>query len=230
MLATPTGKWWRVGGAAGIIFSVGFVVLYAVVIANAPMFDDPIGEIREFYADDATKVLFFTWAVSLLMVFAFLPFAATLRSLLRSGDDSGGLWSRLSFVGAVLAVALGGAGTAFATSLSLGNIDGLSDALVRTLVQMDAIAYQFGMGWGIALFVAAASVVVLRSGVLWKWLGWLGLASALLHVVGALWIIDGDSDSVLAILALVSFLAAIAWMLLAGIAMVNKESLDATAP
>jgi len=229
MLATPTGKWWRVGGAAGIIFSVGFVVLYGVVIANAPMFDDPIGEIREFYADDATKVLFFTWAVSLLMVFAFLPFAVALRSLLRSEDDSGGVWSRLSFVGAVLTVALGGAGTAFATSLALGNIEELSDGLVRTLVQMDGIAYGFGMGWGVALFVAAASVVVLRSGVLWRWLGWLGLASALLLVVGALWIIDGDSDSVFAILNLSGLLVAIVWMLAAGIAMVRRESLDVAA-
>ena len=57
-----------------------------------------------------------------------------------------------------------------------------------------------GFSLTMGLFVASASLVVLRTGVLWRWLAALGFIAAVLLVVGAAWPIDGDEEGALAIL------------------------------
>ncbi|MDH3397913.1 MAG: hypothetical protein OEM81_08805, partial [Acidimicrobiia bacterium] len=66
------------------------------------------------------------------------------------------------------------------------------------------------------------SIVILRSGVLWKWLGWLGLVAALAMVIGTFWVIDGDEEGFLGILVWIGITATLLWSLLSGVAMIRS--------
>ena len=80
-----------------------------------------------------------------------------------------------------------------------------------------------------SLLVLPASVVIhtSTSGVLWRWLAILGVATGILVVIGAAWVIDGDQEGVLAIIAFIGFLGVPLWVLLVSVSMVMKSELPA---
>jgi hypothetical protein len=215
---------WRVsGGIAGIIFAIGALVVLIFIQGSGPVVGDPIAEMREFFENDAASYFVFIWIGSLLYVFAFLPFASALRSLFAADDIDAGIWSRLSFAAAILVVAVVGIGTVFWSALALNGPSGFSDSTVAAFVSADAIAFYALTPWAFALFLVASSVVVVRSGVMWKWLGYLGLLAALLLVIGAFWVLDGDPSGALAIVGMIGFFAGLLWSLLAGYVLMTKE-------
>jgi hypothetical protein len=213
----------RIAGAAGI----GFVVLFVVVIAlgfDGPAFDDPAADVREFFVDSDTQVHLVTWLGALAIVFFFLPFAAGLRNLLAPADSADEqMWARLSYTGAVLTAAIVVIGSAFWEVLSQGVAEEVSDATLVALARFDTVFFGALLPWAVALFLAASSVVILRSGVLAKWIGWFGAAGALLSVIGALWLLGEDDESFLGFLAFAGFLIFPLWVLMVGIVMIRSD-------
>jgi len=221
---TAEWKWWKVAGIAGVLTVIVFVASF-ILFGTPPGLDDPAGDIREYFEDSGSQIQFSHWLVAVGIALFFIVFASGVRSLLGPADSSDrGMWSRASFAGAVGVFAIGGAGQVFWGVAAL-SVDDLSDEILVAVHQMDALLYSSVMPLAIALFLAPASIVILRSGVLWKWLGWLGLAVALLSVIGALWPLDGDSEGFLAIIGFVGgFILFFVWVLIASIGMIRMES------
>ncbi len=212
----------RFGGVAGIVFAVGMVVIGFAVYFTQPVFTDSVAEIREHFADNETTREVADWAAAFLFVFGFLIFASALRSALRA-DDREGTWSRVSFAGAIASVAVAGSGV-FLGTFTLGEMDELSDSVVQAFMRADALVYGVLLPWGFALFLTGASFAMLRSRMFAQWLAWFGLGTAAALAVGALWPIDGDPEGALAIIGIIGFLAALLWVVLAGIRMARTES------
>jgi hypothetical protein len=170
-----------------------------IIQRTSPYIGDPIDEIRSYYVDDDTLVHVATFLSALAFVFFFLTFASGLRSLLATADtNAAGMWSRLSFAGAMLAVAVSGVGLTYGTVLSIGAAAEASDGTVRTLHQLDAVLFGSIMNWGLALFLFGAAMTIFQSDVLARWMGWLALSSIVLMVIGASWPVSGDDEGPLA--------------------------------
>ena len=131
----------------------------------------------------------------------------------------------MSFAGAVATAAIGGAGSAFWAVLGQEDVlAGASDETVKTLAAFDSVVFTAILPWGMAVFLLGASVVILQSEVMAKWIGWLGLLVALLFVIGTLWPFTGDDEGFLAILALIGFPGFLIWSLGASIEMIRSDS------
>ena len=113
-----------------------------------------------------------------------------------------------------------------ALALGAGVHPEVSDSTVRTLMYVDAYGFTT-MILASSLLVLPASVVIYTSGVLWRWLSILGVATGVLVVIGAAWVIDGDQEGVLAIIAFIGFLGVPLWVLLVSVSMVMKSELPA---
>ncbi len=208
----------RVTGILGILFFVGLAITFALFAPVQPDPDAPISELREFFADDDAVIHTSNWIFLVSLVFLFLPFAAGLRSVLAENDVDSGMWTRTAFGIAVGVVAIGGVGSSFIGSMMLAFEPGsFDDSVLRLIAYADAYIFSVPLTIGVALFLAANSIVVLRTGALWTWLGWLGLVIALLGLIGAWWPLDGDPGGVLAALALTTFPLLGIWSLLVGI-------------
>ena len=213
----------RVAGAAGIGFAVSFGVTL-VIGATGPIYDDPVADVREFFVDNDTRVHLSTLILALGFVFFLLPFAAGLRNLLAPADEADEqMWSRLSYTGAALAAAIALVGSAFWEVLSQGTAEDLSDEALLVVARLDTVSFLVVLPWALALFIAAASVVIVRSGVLAKWIGWLGAAGALLLVIGTLWIFSEDDESLLTVLTLIGLAITVLWALTVGITMIRSD-------
>ncbi len=215
--------WWKVGGWAGIAFSIAVLLLNVSEFAG-PRWDDPIADIQEFFAGDV--VAWGLFLQGLLWAFLFLMFASFLRSFLSEAEGERSVWSRLSYSGALITVAVGGLGSVFWGALSLGSATTLDDATIRSFLLMDAVAYGMVAAVGMALFAVGTSVVVIRTGVFARWIGWLGFAAAALLTLGSAWIIEGTAEGFFGILSLISWPLAVLFTLSLAIAMVRHHGFD----
>jgi hypothetical protein len=181
---TADAIWERRAGWGGIAFVV-FSVAWAIVVASADLagFESSDEEIRASYAPDGgeTGAL---WLGSLLLALAgvgMLWFLGSLRALLRRAEPSGRL-AAVAFAGGVLLVGL----MFVKNSLQLGIAAAVDweDVVVEpgAFRLLDAMFLGLIMHEGVtgAVLAAATSIVVLRTGVLPRWLGWAGVGAAVL--------------------------------------------------
>jgi hypothetical protein len=66
-------------------------------------------------------------------------------------------------------------------------------------------------------------LVILRTGVIWRWLAGLGLLAALLLVIGAAWPIDGDEEGAIAILGFIGAPATMLFIIISSINMIIRS-------
>jgi hypothetical protein len=161
------------------------------------------------------------YIIGLAVLFLYLPFLVTLRTLLGRAEGEPQIWSRVAFLGGVFAAILAAAaGTAWG-ALAFG-IDNLDDESVRTLMYLDVYAFNF-LTMAFAVLVLASSAVILRTGVLWRWLGVLGIIVGVLGALTPLSILNDDSEDIFDLAGFVVFIGLALWFLFTGIAMLMKK-------
>lgn len=218
-------SWKKVTGWAGIAYVAIFLGLFAGTEQPLSL-DESAAEFRQWFVDNETSVAVVTFGLSLAFVL-IVVFASGLRSILGPADqDNEGVWSRVSFAGAVLMAAIGGVGISFWAVLGLEDtLAAASDETVKTLAHFDTVIFSAVMPWAMAVFVLGASVVILQSGVMSKWLGWLGLFVASVAVIGTLWPFAGDPEGFFGIIGLIGFPPGfIIWSLWAAISVVRMDT------
>jgi len=224
-----THSWRKVTGASGVTFVVLFLVSL-IIAGERPALDDSGAELRQWFEDNESVVAWITWSGALSFALFFLLFASGLRSILGPADaENEGVWARLSFAGAVALVAIGGAGSAFWAVLAQEDVLSVaSDDTVKTLAAFDSIIFGAVVPWGVAVFLIGASVVILQSGVMAKWLGWLGLLASLVIAIGTLWPFTGDEAGFLGLLTIIGMISFLVWTLGASITMIRSDSTPTT--
>ena len=111
-----------------------------------------------------------------------------------------------------------GSGGAVLKWLLLAGGGGMTIGLVTVLMALELVR-----SYGMALFVGSASLVILRTGVIWRWLAGLGLLAALLLVIGAAWPIDGDEEGAIAILGFIGAPATMLFIIISSINMIIRS-------
>ena len=205
---------------------MGFVVLFVVgviVQGEPPLVDDSVEEIRRDWVADGQQYLVASYILGLAFVFLFIPFVVTLRTLLGQAEASIQLWSRVSMIGAVATILWSAWSGIFWGALAFGDFaETASDETLRTLTVLDYSAVA-GATFAFAVFVGAASIVIARTGVLWRWLGYLGALATILSIIAPLAILTSTSDGALDAIYLAAFLLFPLWILLVGIAMLRHR-------
>jgi hypothetical protein len=189
----PRMRWRRITGAFGLAWIALFALGGIALQGQPPAYDAPIGETRDFFAAHGDRYLWGDYIAGLAFVLCLLPFVVGLRSVLGAAEGGPQIGSRLVLVGGVATVVVGDAATAFLDALALAGPDGYSDATIRLLLELDAVAIA-AIGLPMALMAIAAAVVIWRTGVLPYWLAVVAALSGLLHIVGATFVAADDAD------------------------------------
>jgi hypothetical protein len=209
---------------AGIVFVVLFIIGPFIIQGETPSRTDSIEEVRKYFDEDGQMYLIGDYIAAIAFIFFFLPFAVTLRWVIGSAEGWPPIFSWLTVVGAVTATVMGGIGGTFWGALAIGAATNpeVDDSSIRTLMELDAYAFTI-LSFAAALFLGSASIVIVRTGVLWRWLGGIGLLGALAMIIGAAWPIDGDEEGAIAIFGFVGFLVMVIWILIASIALIMRK-------
>ena len=193
------------------------------------MTSDSDEEIRAYFVDNRDTYLIGDFLIGIAMVFLFLPFAACARSVFAQAEGEPGVATTIFFIGAILIVAVGFVGGIAWGTLAMGAKDeAFDDSNVKMLMYMGEYAFS-GIALGFALAALGGSAVILTTAVVARWAGYLGLAAVVLNIVGSAWIIDGDSEGVLAILGLIGMLVFAVWILSLSVLMLRQKQPEAVA-
>jgi len=176
-----------------------FLVISFVVSGETPGADDSVQEVVSFYADNDSKVTISAILSGISAVF-FLFFVGSLGSVLQSAEGTTAGLSAVARAGGVVAAVgmLIFAGLMF----TLGDTaESLEPAATQALNALNADFF-FPLAAGMATFLFASGLVVVRSGGLPQWLGWAALVIGVASVTPV---------------GFFAFLASILWVLVASI-------------
>jgi hypothetical protein len=219
----------QIGGIAGFAFAIVFIIGALVLQRESPAWDAELQDIRAFWNDHSNRYLVGDWLIFGAFVLFFLPFVSALRSTLAPRDPSGGLIARLIVVGGIT----GGIMVAVASlpwgALALTGASDVDDSTLRLAMNMEAYGMAM-VGWWMAAFILPASILILLSAALPRWVGALGLLEVLLAVVGSLWVVGGDQDGVLYAVSLASYLGWGIWSLAVCVSLLRKRPEEAVTP
>lgn len=177
--------WSKIGALAGVLMLPasfgGFLLIGTGGFAAQP--GTSVEEVRRIVSVPAPASvslgLYLDWLGGLLLVI----FAARLWASLRKAEGSPA-WLSTGAFGAALLADAASFGDKIAFHAIFGRAGGGLDATIATSLY-DVAAGSFALfGLFFALFLGLASVVILRTGALPAWIGWLGAAGALIGIIG----------------------------------------------
>jgi hypothetical protein len=192
-------KWERWGALAAIAFVV-LLVASVLIGGSPPKVTDSAAKITKYFRDnqDALKVGSYLGGLTLV---PFLWFLGTLFGRLRRAEGGAGRVSQIALIGGVVVAALAMVGNAV-TSFGALHLDQSAGAFLLSSAVFGYVSF------AVVVFVAATSVVVLRTKVLPSWFGWAGSAIAIVWLVGSA-SVSTDSDAI----GGVGFIGLILWAL-----------------
>jgi hypothetical protein len=170
--------------ATGLAFVV-FAVLSFAIGGEPPGTDDPVEEIVDHYLDNQDAVVasaILATVAALLLVF----FANYLRGVLAAAEGGGPRLSPLVLTGAaVMAVGITIDSTVYlALAESADDIDPTAVQALQALWDNDFLPIALGT----TIFLISAAGSILRTGALPRWLGWVGIALAVLSFTPIGWV------------------------------------------
>lgn len=229
MLDVFFDKWWRVGGVAGILFLIMFFAGF-VLQGEAPTFDEPVDEIRDWFTDNGEQYLVGDYLIGLAFVVFFIPFVASLRGLLAAAEGGAAVWSRVAFAGGLLFLIFGATASVFwgALAYGFGVAENADDETIRTLMYLDVAGFAT-LPLAFVPFVLGASLVILRTGVLWRWLSLIALIAAVFSIIAGASTLTSDPDGALGGIGFIGFIGLPIWILLVSVNMLLKREAPASA-
>jgi hypothetical protein len=179
---SPSSGWERYAWAAGIIYVIALVAESAVAIGVGLTQNDSAGKMANALYDHRARLLVIAF-LSVVYAASFVIYLWSLYNKLRGPADRPRTLASLVLVGGVLFVALhavsdiGITGLVGAKLASYGahHSHGVSYALYLMTYAFDSVGDVFG-----SLFAFATGLIVLKSGVLPRWLGRVSILVAVL--------------------------------------------------
>ena len=224
----PNDRWERIAAASGIVF-VTLVIIHAIMIGTPPKHDDPAAKVAAYFVDNRTKILTSWYIVGLGMVF-FLWFLGSLRQVLAQAEGGTGRLSSVVFGSGVMLITLLAVHGAVDATLAFNVAGEGNQAVVRALYGLSMMLASGFLSFPDAAFFLAASVVIVRTGVISRWLGWAALPIGLVQLLGggAILATSGPFAADGAI-GYITFITLMLWILAASILMVLGKGLAARA-
>ncbi len=223
----PTSR--RFAGMAGLLFVAIFLVaLVAFLPSGLPNSGEPGSKVVSYVTEHRGALLTSAFLQGLAII-PFLAFLAAVVGMLRRAEGDRGGWSLMAAVGgvagsAVVLVACA-VGAIMVYRASAGD-----EALARTLLDANTIVFAMS-GFPAAVFLFAASQGLAATGLVARWVAPLGMLVALLQIVGAAALADGDGffspQGAFSYIAAIAFMV---WVLVVAGSLVREQSAVAASP
>ena len=223
--ARTSRAWERYAWAAGIVYVIALLAEIVVALGVGLTQNDSAAKIASALHEHRDRLLVIAY-LSVVYAAAFLIYLCSLYNLLRGDTDRHRILGSLVLVGGVLFIALhavsdiGITGLVGAKLASFGyrHDHGVAYTLYLMTYALDSVGDVFG-----SLSAVAAGLLVIRSGVLPRWLGWVSiLAGILLFLQG--FGLGGVIASFGLVLDLIGFVLFLIFVLVSSVILLTREN------
>jgi hypothetical protein len=226
-----TGSWERRAWVAGILFVLALVAESVVSAGVGLNQDDSVGKIARGLDEHRERLLVIAY-VSVVYAVTFPIYLSSLYDLLRGDANRSRVLGYLVLVGGVVFVALHAVSDIGITGLVGAKLasyaakhdQGLAYALYLLTFALDSVGDVF---W--SLSAVAAGVLVMRSGVLPRWLGWVSILTGILFLLQGFGL-GGVIASFGLVLDLVGWVLFLIFVLVSSVILVRRKTAVADTP
>lgn len=210
-------RWERVAAATGVVFAILAFVAF-IIEPNPASPGDSSEEILSFFTENDTTVFWQGLLFGAAGVF-FAWFMGTLAAAIRRAEgDPAGRIPAILVIGTAVGLSLYFGGVLAWVSAAAGTDEGLEAGAARALFEVGVAAFTFA-DFAAIVILLAASLGILRTGLVPAWLGWIGLLAVvafIIDVISRIFADDGffSSDPGTFTWGTIAFLAFLAWILL----------------
>jgi hypothetical protein len=214
-----TRRWEKVTAIAGILTAV--MLLAELFTWSNPQLTDSMSKIKDYFVQNSALASVSIWLAAMLTMPLFI-FAAGLRSALRREDGA---------ADALPAIFLAAAAAFASVQLVFGAVSGAlvlaapraTDGEVRLMLSaldfLDALRFM-----PFAVMTGAMALAMLDGRRFRRWIGWVGVASAVLNLAGELSLLDfygpiGNIGNI----SQVGFLLFLVWVVAVGVSLLRRQ-------
>jgi hypothetical protein len=205
----PSARPWRISGIAGLLFVITSFVASAINV-SPPTYNQDSTTIAAWFAGNGQRYRIGHLVAGLAFLLFYVPFFAGLCERLRAAEGTPAIWSRVTWGGAILSPAAGTTSGAFIVGAAL-----LGSAVSPDVARFAAASnfYAFVVSGALSgIAMTGATVVILRTGVFPRWLGWAGASIAVAAILGSAAIVENDPAGLFAAVSGFAWLAYFLWI------------------
>lgn len=200
---------WRISGIAGILF-VGLSFIAAGINVLPPAYNQEKALFATWFAENGQWFRFGHWLAGIAFLLFYFPFYAGFCEKLQAAEGKPALWTRVTWAGAIMSPAAGTIAGAFIIGEALMG-GGLSAEAAPYGVAANFYAYTVSGAYG-GVAMLGAAVIIRRTAVFSRWLGWAGLVIGLAAVTSVFAIVENDPAGFFAGLNGIAWLAYFLWI------------------
>ena len=223
-------RWERYGAAAGIAFAV-LVLISFFMVPSPPHVNASSVKIGDYYTNHRNTIL----TANLLAAFgalAFIWFLGHLRHVLNRAEGGVEALSPIVYGAGMATVVVAIVGALPATVLAFSSHEAAINSnpgIVRVLYDMNTIMYSLLLLTA-GLFAVAAAFAMVRKELVGPWLGWVGMAVAILAwASGIAGFYVTTYSGFWTGFGIVATLAFVAWVLAASVVMLRRPEVERAA-
>jgi hypothetical protein len=212
---------------AGVLF-VALSMVASLTNVQPPTYLAAEADIARWFAEEADRYRAGHVLAGLAFLFFYFPYFAGLYGRLREAEGTTPSWSRTSWAGAIISPAAGTAAGAFIVAAALLESE-VSSGAGKFALAANFYAYTVSGAYaGVAL--TGAAVVILRTGVFPRWLGWFAAVPGLAAIAGTATLIENDPDGVLATISGLAWFGFFLWILAVSVFFLRPSRRSVLAP
>lgn len=188
-----------------------------------PTYDQAPAAFVAWFADSSQRFRVGHFIAGIAFLLFYFPFFAGLCERLRDAEGTPAIWSRVAWAGAIMSPAAGTTSGSFVVGTALLGGGVSSDAAASAAASSFYAYVVSGALSGIVMIGAA--MVILRTGVFRRWLGWAAVSIGFAAIVGSAAIVENDPAGLFAVINAVAWLAYFAWIAALSIALLRASDI-----
>lgn len=191
ILKTP----WKISGIGGILF-VALSLVASGINKMPPSYNGDIATFPVWFSENSQWFRVGHLLAGLAFLFFYFPFFAGFCEILRKAEGEPSIFTRVTWAGAILSPAAGTVAGGSIVGLTLLNGYASPD-VTQFGIASNFYAYTVSGAYG-GVAMIGASIIILRTGVFKRWLGWAGLIIGLAAILSICTLVENDPQGVFA--------------------------------
>lgn len=214
---------WKISGIAGILF-VALSFLASGINKMPPMYNQEISAFARWFSENGEWYRFGHVLAGLAFLLFYFPFFAGFCEILRKAEGEPSVWTRVTWAGAIMSPAAGTIAGAFIMGTAL--LDGNASPDVSQFgIAGNFYAYTVSGAYG-GIAMVGSSIIILRTGVFKRWLGWTGIAIGSAAIISVGTFIENNPRGFLATINGFAWLAYFLWIAVLSIELIRMPDVE----
>ncbi len=214
LMQTP----WKISGICGILFvAVSFIA--AGINKLPPAYSQDISTFIPWFLEYGRWYRFGHFLAGLAFLLFYFPFFAGFCEILKKAEGKPAIWTRVTWAGAIMSPAAGTIAGAFIMGIALLN-GNTSEELSQFCMASNFYSYTVSGAYG-GIAMIGAAIIIFKTGVFKRWLGWSGLVIGLAAIISVGTFIENNPQGLFSTVNGIAWFTYFLWIVVLSVEMIK---------